>query len=69
MALFEDVEHLRRGNLRQTDGGDVAHIAAKGFVHLFVDALRFHRHVIEVRFAQERAFTLLALGDPLFAAR
>ncbi len=63
------MQHLRSGNLRQTNGGDIANIATKGFVHLFIHALRFHRHVVEMGFAQQSAFALLAVGDPFFTTR
>ncbi|WP_251988399.1 thiamine pyrophosphate-dependent enzyme, partial [Escherichia coli] len=35
----------------------------------FIHALRFHRHIVEVGFAQQSAFALLAVGDPFFTTR
>lgn len=58
------MEELCAGDLRQADGADVAGILAEELVHLFVDALRFHRHVVEVGLALQRAFALLAAFQP-----
>ncbi|MNC44536.1 hypothetical protein D3C75_934470 [compost metagenome] len=69
MAIVENMQHLRRGNLRQADGGDVARLAAKCFVHLFINALRFDRHIVEVSLAQQGTSALLAIGNPCFAIR
>ena len=62
------MQHLRSGNLRQTNGGDIANITSKSFVHLFIHALRFNRNVVEVCFTQQSTFALLALSNPLFTA-
>src|SRR3954466_5139199 len=37
VARLEDVQELRRGDLGQADGRNVAGLAPKGFVHLLVD--------------------------------
>lgn len=61
------MQELRAGDLRQTDRAHVARIAAEHLVHLFVHALRLHRHVVEVRLAVHRLLALLAIGDPCAA--
>jgi hypothetical protein len=67
------VQELRAGDLRQADGGDVAGVAAEGLVHLLVDALRFERHLVEVRLAQHVLLAVVALPaqalDPLGVRR
>ncbi len=60
---------MRGGDLRQPDGGDVAGIAAKGAVHLFIHPLRLDRHVVEVGFAQQRLLALQTGGAPGVAIR
>lgn len=52
VARLVDVQELRAGDLGKTDGRDVASVAVEGLVHLFIDALRLQRHLVEMRLAQ-----------------
>ena len=60
-----DVQHLRRGDLGQSDSGDVAGLGPEGAAHLLVDALGLQRRLVEVGAAQHRPLALVALLDPL----
>src|SRR5690606_7405608 len=69
VARLVDMQKLRGGDLRQTDGADVAGVLAERVVHTLVHALRLHRHAVEVRLAQHCALALLAVGGPGRAVR
>ena len=51
----------------ETDRRDELRIVIEGPVDFLEDALRFDRHVVEIRFAQHRAFAFAHLRGP-FAA-
>src|SRR4029450_9180662 len=57
-------EELRTGDLRQSDHADVAGSAPDLLAHLFRDALRLDRHVVEMALAQHRALAVLARRRP-----
>ncbi|MNF66070.1 hypothetical protein D3C84_478530 [compost metagenome] len=64
VARLVDMQELRAGDLRQTDGADVAGVLAEELVHFFIDALRLDRHVVEVGLALQGALALAAGFDP-----
>ncbi|MNG83235.1 hypothetical protein D3C79_419550 [compost metagenome] len=61
------MQELRAGNLRQTDGTDVASILAEETVHFLVHPLRLDRHFVEVCLALQGAFAFTAGFSPGFA--
>src|SRR5439155_11214504 len=64
VARAVDTEELRAGDLRQADHADIAGIASERLAHLFIDALRLDRHVVEMALAQHRALAVLACRRP-----
>src|ERR1700674_1619674 len=58
------MQELRRRDLRQPDGGDVACLLVEDLAHLLIHALRLDRHVVKMGFAQQRALALTALFQP-----
>ena len=64
VARAIDAEELRAGNLREPDHADVTGVAAEGFGHLLIDALRLDRHVVKVALAQHRTLAVLARRRP-----
>ena len=64
VARAVDTEELRAGDLRQADHADIAGVAPERLAHLFIDALRLDRHVVEMALAQHRALAVLARRRP-----
>src|SRR5437868_4678489 len=64
MPRLLHAQKLRRGDQRQPDRADVAHVVAERLVHLAVDALRLDRHLVVIGAAQQRALALAALVRP-----
>src|SRR6185503_6036251 len=67
VARAVDAEELRAGDLRQSDHADITGVAPERLAHLFIDALRLDRHVVEMALAQHRALAVLAGGRPRLA--
>ena len=51
VARAVDAQKLRAGDLRQADHADVAGVASERLAHLFIDALRLDRDVVEMALA------------------
>ena len=64
VARTIDAEELRARDLRQSDHADIAGVAAERLAHLFIDALRLDRHVVEMALAQHRTLAVLTRGGP-----
>src|SRR5438445_10501773 len=64
IARLVYVQELRRRDLRQPNGGDVAGLLVEDLAHLLVHALWLDRHIVEMSLAEQRALAFTALFQP-----